>query len=302
MHFAATAAGAEGVQVLLEFGADPNVREGRWGQTPLMFAAASGRTEVVDALLRHGADPELRAHVLDMPTREAEDRADQQAWEAARRNQTPPATARGTQLSAPRALERPAATPSGSGNEEDVVRSYSEADLIGGYGGLSALLLAVREGSTEVALRLVDGGADIDGRSAGDGTTPSSWRPSTDISISRSNCSSGALIRICRPTRAPRRSTRPSTPSGFRSPGTRSPAHYMQQDVDLPRRSCGRFCEAGVDPNVRLTKQLWFTSSAMTTCVSTAWVRPPSGVPRMRSISKPCACWSSMVQTRTSRP
>ena len=47
---------------------------------------------------------------------------------------------------------------------------YSE--LVGTHGGLTALLLAVRDGHQEAALALMDGGADIDQRAEGHRTTP----------------------------------------------------------------------------------------------------------------------------------
>ena len=47
---------------------------------------------------------------------------------------------------------------------------YSE--LVGTHGGLTALLLAVRDGHREAAVTLMDGGADIDQRADGHRTTP----------------------------------------------------------------------------------------------------------------------------------
>src|SRR5690606_3289357 len=169
LHFAATGASPEAALALLEHGADADAREARWGQTPLMFAAAAGRSETIDVLLEHGADPNLSAYVLDMATREAEDRADQQRREAARAAAAPRASAAGSVMTPPQPVSRTDAEPAA---REAAPRSYSQAELIGGYGGLTALLMAVRDGNTAAALRLLDGGADIDGPSAGDGTTP----------------------------------------------------------------------------------------------------------------------------------
>ena len=45
------------------------------------------------------------------------------------------------------------------------------ADLVGTHGGLTALLLAVREGHADAALALIDGGADVNRVSAADGTS-----------------------------------------------------------------------------------------------------------------------------------
>lgn len=43
------------VSILLDAGADPNVRDWRRGQTPLSLASRKGRDEIVDLLLHHGA-------------------------------------------------------------------------------------------------------------------------------------------------------------------------------------------------------------------------------------------------------
>src|SRR5690606_32982469 len=45
-------------------------------------------------------------------------------------------------------------------------------ELVGKWGGLTALLHAVRQGHEAATLALLDGGADIDQPSAGDNVTP----------------------------------------------------------------------------------------------------------------------------------
>jgi uncharacterized protein len=256
LHFASTAATPGGVAVLLEHGADPNAREARWGQTPLMFAAAAGRGDVVDLLLAHGADTELRAFVLDMPTREAEDRADQQRRNNAREAGAPRASAAGPALSAPRPVETASRTATPESSGEPV--SYSSAQLIGGYGGLTSLLMAVREGSVDATLRLLDGGADIDGRSGGDGTTPllmATINGHFDLALEL--LARGADPHLLNDAGASALYTTLNTQwiPKSRHP---QPAHYMQQQssyLDVMEV----LLEAGVDPNLRLKKQLWFT-------------------------------------------
>ncbi len=54
--------------------------------------------------------------------------------------------------------------------EEPEPLSYGQ--LVGDYGGLTALLHAVREGHVETVLALLEGGADINQMSAGDHTSP----------------------------------------------------------------------------------------------------------------------------------
>lgn len=60
LHVAAGEGRLEVVQLLIELGADVEVRGGIGGGTPLNFAAAEGRLEVVRCLLAHGATMDLR--------------------------------------------------------------------------------------------------------------------------------------------------------------------------------------------------------------------------------------------------
>ena len=53
---AAHSGSTDAVRILLENGADPNVKETANGQTALMFAAAADRIDVVKLLLARGAD------------------------------------------------------------------------------------------------------------------------------------------------------------------------------------------------------------------------------------------------------
>ena len=159
LHLAAASGSALSVAMLLEYGADVDRGETAWGQTPLMFAAAAGRVQAILALLDGGADVDMRAQVLDMPTRDSDD-----GEELAERRQRmrPPEPEEPAQRDEPQtpgvpAAERPAqASAAGSGPAEGVdvneaqrdrvPQPLSHAELVGGYGGLSALLLAVREG------------------------------------------------------------------------------------------------------------------------------------------------------------
>jgi len=59
LHVAAEYGYSEIVEVLLEHGAAPNIRE-KYGDTPLHYAATFGNSKVVEVLLEHGADPNAR--------------------------------------------------------------------------------------------------------------------------------------------------------------------------------------------------------------------------------------------------
>ena len=266
LHFAVASGSAGAVQALIEHGADVDVRESVWGQTPLMFAAASGRTATVEALLGAGADDGVTATVLDMPTRDQADRDDQ----AARRERTAPAERGGG--GEPRAGRGGGGqTPYAGGRSpteqelllvqqrDRVDQPLSHADLIGGYGGLSALLLAVREGHTETAFLMLDHGADIDQVSAGDHTSP--------LLMALINGHFDLAMRLFErgadPTVASDAGATPLyvTLNTEWIPKSRhpQPTDRLQQEVtylELMRA----FLDAGVDPNLRLTKPLWYTT------------------------------------------
>ena len=55
---------AAGVEKLLAAGANPNVKETRENQTPLMWAAARGHAEIVTALVEQGAELEAQSKII----------------------------------------------------------------------------------------------------------------------------------------------------------------------------------------------------------------------------------------------
>jgi ankyrin repeat protein len=266
LHLAAASGSASSVAVLIEYGADVDRGETAWGQTPLMFAAHAGRVQAIRALLDGGADADLRAHVLDMPTRDADDGEDQaerrERMRAPERDGPPTPQANVTERSgqAPAAESAP---PGGVDVNEtqrgSVPQPLSHAQLIGGYGGLSALLLAVREGYSGAAMALLEGGADIDRVSAGDHTSPLLMAIlNGHFDLAMELFEQGADPRIA--------SDAGATPlyvalNTHWIPKSRhpQPANRLEQDVTCLDLMLA-FLEAGVDPNVQLTKQLWFTT------------------------------------------
>ena len=268
LHFAAASGRAASVQALIDHGVELDARESIWGQTPLMFAAATGRTEVIRLLLQVGADPALTAAVIDMPSRDEFDRQDQQARRA-RMAETEPTVDRTREVGQGGTEQRQAASGSGGPpSEQDLLlvqqrdrvnQPLSHAQLVGGYGGMTALLMAVRDGHASTAFALLDHGVEIDQVSAGDHTSP--------LLMALINGHFGLAMELFKrgadPTVA---SDAGATPLYIALntewiPKSRhpQPTHRLQQEVtylDLMKA----FLEAGVDPNVRLTKQLWYTT------------------------------------------
>jgi Ankyrin repeats (many copies) len=62
LHDAALSGNTDVINLLLDRGANVDVKERDSGATALMMAASIGRTDAVALLLRRGADPALRDH------------------------------------------------------------------------------------------------------------------------------------------------------------------------------------------------------------------------------------------------
>ncbi len=263
LHFAATSGSAEAVALLLDHGADVNAREPRWGQTPLMFAAAGGRVDAIRALLEWSADPRVTAKVVDIAAREEADKAENKAREARI------AALRGTESESdetesgadktPRLTqeEREAAAEEADLQEEPEPLGY--ARLVGTHGGLTALLLAAREGHADAVLALLEGGADLDEVSAADGTTPlliATINGHFDLammllergaSVTAANAAGGTPLYAAVNTHWIPKSRHPQ------------PTDSQQQRVNHLELMMA-LIEAGADPNARLSKSLWFTT------------------------------------------
>lgn len=253
LHFAASAGDAGVIRLLVGAGAEVDARESNWGQTPLMFAAAAGRLEAAKALVEAGADPALTASVLDMVSREQEDRQAQSQRDGGgpgaaggppQREQPQQGVAVGQEV-----LER--------AQNNDLIDPLSYAGLIGGYGGQTAVLLAAREGHADVVHALLDAGADIDQKSAADGHTPllmSIINGHFDLAMSLLERGADVLLQSdagADPVYA--------TLNAHWAPKSR---HPQPTDVLQQRTSylelMEALLEAGADPNVRLKRSLWF--------------------------------------------
>ena len=159
LMLAAASGSVEAVSLLLERGADVHTQESAHGQTALMFAAARNRAEVVRLLLSRGATPSVTTQIIDLGALTAAP-----GEEALQQGRQQPAAA-------PAAASKPtpAAAPA---DVAGVTRPYRYNELIGKQGGLTALLLAARQGARETALALVEGGADVNQVSPADQTSP----------------------------------------------------------------------------------------------------------------------------------
>ncbi len=285
LHLAAKAfEGERTVRVLLEHDASVNALEAAAGQTPLMFAASYGRTASVRELLGHGADPSISTEVVDVLKRMVIDKEAQARLEEALKEileSSPEGADRAltpTEMQAAIAAQREFLRSDEAIEEllvdfhpDDVAnrRKYRATEveylarpwfesLVGKTGGLTALLHAAREGHIEAAKVLLDGGADIDQISGGDGSSPL-------VSAVQNGHFDLALVLIERDADpnlathtdrvAPLLGVLQTQWANFTSyPVPR--AHEYQQSgyMDVLRA----LLDAGADPNVATTRHLWY--------------------------------------------
>ena len=282
LHFAATSGNVDTLTALLDHGAHANAREPVWGQTPLMFAAAADRGGALAVLLARGADPGVTGTVVDIAARNKTDQADsrrrRERMAALREGreldvtEAPSASATAEPTPAPHSPEHPeppsaesraaARAAEATAYEADLQEEPEPlgfADLVGTHGGLTALLLAARDGHTDAALTLVDGGADINQVSAADATSPLLiaainghfdlamlfLEMGADPSLS-SDAGATPLYGALNMQWAPK----------ARHP---QPTDYLQQSASY-MALMDALLAAGADVNARLTKSLWFTT------------------------------------------
>ncbi|MDE2805130.1 MAG: ankyrin repeat domain-containing protein [Gemmatimonadota bacterium] len=266
LHFAAASGSARAVEALLVAGADVNATEESWGQTPLIFAASKGRTEVVAALLDVGADPAIHTRVMDVMSRAVYDRIERAERNRRIREGQPwgPEVAaevrrQHEEESRRRELAEAASAAEAETRMIEEPEPLSYGELVGGHGGLTALLHAAREGHAETALALIDGGADVNRVSAGDGTSPvlmATINGHYDLAIR-------FLERGADPVIASHAGATPlfAAINTHWAPKSRYPQQhiYMQQDHTY-LEVMEKLLAAGADPNMRLTRHLWFMS------------------------------------------
>ena len=136
---------------------------------------------------------------------------------------------------------------------EEEPRPMSYAQMVGAWGGLTPLLHAVRQGHTEAALALLDGGADIDQPSGGDRTTPA-VNGQFDLAMTllergadpnlASLAGTTPLFAVLERRWAPRASYAHPT------------EHLRQHTTHLDALEA--LLKAGADPDVRLKSHLWY--------------------------------------------
>jgi len=143
---AASSGSVPAIEVLLAHGAKPDTHEKAHGQTALMFAAADNRGAAIRTLLAHGASAEVSTTVEEL--------------------ERPSVDEDGNPLPT-----RPPRAGRGGGNPayEAAMARRATATKIG---GLTALLIAARQGNLAAVTALADAGASLNHASDSDKTTP----------------------------------------------------------------------------------------------------------------------------------
>jgi ankyrin repeat protein len=271
LHYAAVAGVTGAVTALLDAGVDANLREPSWGHTPLMLAAAQNRAAAIRVLLSRGADASLAARLEMIPDRQAVDGAARSArntvLETFRQQAENPETWRPTPeqvqaaVQAALAVERQGGAGGGGGDDPDAGGGGGEGISRGStyYGGLTPLLLAVRDGSVDAVEALVEGGANVNQVREGDDTSPMLLAAINghydmvkylidhggDPNLASSDGAT-PLYAVINKEWAPR----------SRHP---QPTYHTQQKLSY-LQTMEELLKAGAEPNARLNGSLWYSS------------------------------------------
>lgn len=270
LMLAAASGSADAVNLLLDDGADANARENTYAETPLMFAAANDRVATIRALVARGAHLGAWSRVLDMSTVAGTGRGGGRGARGAGRGAPTPSAASGT--------AQPAAGPVGAGRGAGGAGASGQVPGRGQYGrggggggngddsrptgvdfegGMTPLLFASRQGHMAAVRALVEAGANVNQVSPGDKTSPlliATVNGHFDV----------AMFLLDHGANPDLASTANATPLyGALNVAYAPHAFYPQPSPAQEKTSLLQLMTAlldhGANPNVRLSKKLWYT-------------------------------------------
>jgi ankyrin repeat protein len=230
---AAAAGSSDAVKLLLDHGADPNVRESGLDQTALMFAADADRADVITLLASRGADLKATSKVSQIaPQKDPDSDAFPLDADLILLANLPPGKS-----AAASALAGRRASPTVSG-------------------GMTALLLAARQGRLAAMRALLDAGADINQPSAGDKSTPLVMA----ILNGHFDAAKFLLDRGANPNAANQDGLAPlyATIDAQWAPIAGGPVPLMAHEKTSYLELMKLLLDHGADPDAKLGRKLWF--------------------------------------------
>ena len=270
LMLAAASGNVDAVQALLDRGADMNATESTGGYTPLMFAASAGRQDVIALLTRRGADVAKTSNIIDAPTLNKEldeafraridqllkDRAEA-AGEDVGKSETPSEAAPKRSFFAKLFGW---IVPGGGGAKDPPDRRERESfgARVGVQGGVTALLLAARQGEDASVHALLDAGADVNQVAEGSKTSP--------LLVAIMNGRFDLAMELLERGADPNLRSEPAgvTPL-YAAINLQWAPHSMYPQPTAQKQQRATHLDlmkallvAGADPNARLTKKVWF--------------------------------------------
>src|SRR5215212_381328 len=245
LMLAAAAGKADAVKLLIAKGANVNARENARAETALTFAAAYGRTEVVRVLTANGANPMVTTKVMDLEKFAKEEQERLAAERGA--NNGRGGAAQGGRGGAPQG-------PQIAG----VTRQYNYTELVGYWGGLAPMHLAARQGHIETVKALIDAGADVNQRGAGDKVTPMLIATiNGHFDLAKFLLDKGADPNIAQDNGATPLYAVLNCQWAAKALYPQPRAYEQQQTTYLELMKA--ILDKGADPNVRLTRKIWYS-------------------------------------------
>ena len=265
LMLAAATGKVDAVQVLLDRGAKPNSKEASHGQTALMFAAGTGRGDVIRLLLKRGADPSIATAVRKLAGVRLDANGELVSAEA--KAEEPKAEAK----------PKPAEADPGPAGAPAVAQQRPRELGATIMGGMTALVIAARDGYSDAARALVEGGANLNQESAAELMTPLVMAISNGhFDLAKYLVQKGADV-----NKASVHGLTPlyATVDVRWAPKSWVPMPVYDQEETSFQELMQLLIEKGADVNARLGKRLWFRSFFS----DQSWVDPAGATPYWRA-------------------
>ena len=182
LMIASASGSTSAVETLIAHGADVNAREKTYGQTALFFAVARNRADVVCLLLAKGADPKIKTTISKLERVTVgvngevldDKKTPQNTAKTAETKDTKSSGAKQTEEAKEDTEKKPAAKPDDKTKDAYGLTAADRKKRVYGttqIGGLTALLVAARDGQKEAVAALLDGKDDVNQTSDTDHAT-----------------------------------------------------------------------------------------------------------------------------------